>query len=163
VLARALAPDLAPAPGAVVLRSDVERKQQFGVGETQRLPAQAYWPEVSVAIYTALGEKARRVIAAGHSAVVDAVFAGESERAAMDAVAAELGVAYRPLFLVADVETRARRAGARGPDASDADAEVSRQQEAYALGGMGWATVDASGTPEETVARALLVLNRRIE
>ncbi len=41
-LARALAADLLPAPGAVLLRSDVERKVMFGVAETDRLPAQAY-------------------------------------------------------------------------------------------------------------------------
>ena len=34
LLARALAPALAPAPGAVVIRSDVERKALFGKGET---------------------------------------------------------------------------------------------------------------------------------
>ena len=38
LLARALAPDLLPHPGAVVLRSDVERKALFGAAETDRLP-----------------------------------------------------------------------------------------------------------------------------
>ena len=38
VLARALAPELAPAPGAVVLRSDVERKALFGKAENETLP-----------------------------------------------------------------------------------------------------------------------------
>ena len=38
-LARALAPFLAPEPGAVVVRSDVERKILFGVDETERLSA----------------------------------------------------------------------------------------------------------------------------
>src|SRR5207302_4189750 len=41
-LARALAPDLMPAPGAVLLRSDVERKAMFGAGETDRLATEAY-------------------------------------------------------------------------------------------------------------------------
>ena len=36
VLARALGADVLPAPGAVLLRSDVERKALFGVGETER-------------------------------------------------------------------------------------------------------------------------------
>ena len=41
-LARALAPDLGPAPGAVVLRSDIERKALFGKDEQDKLPADAY-------------------------------------------------------------------------------------------------------------------------
>src|SRR6266540_3427902 len=43
-LAHALAPELAPDPGAVVLRSDVERKTLFGKDETERLPQDAYAP-----------------------------------------------------------------------------------------------------------------------
>src|SRR5262249_10294887 len=62
VLARALAPDFSPAPGAVVLRSDAERKRRFGVGETEKLPAEAYRPEVSVAVYGAMIEKAARIV-----------------------------------------------------------------------------------------------------
>ena len=44
VLARALAPTLAPPPGAVVIRSDVERKALFGKGELEPLPQEAYTP-----------------------------------------------------------------------------------------------------------------------
>ena len=47
VLARALAPIIMPQPGAVVLRSDVLRKQKFGVNETERLPEIAYQPEMT--------------------------------------------------------------------------------------------------------------------
>ena len=42
-LAAALAPELGLAPGAVHLRSDLERKTLFGVEETVRLPAQSYY------------------------------------------------------------------------------------------------------------------------
>ena len=75
VLARALAPTLAPPPGAVVLRSDVERKALFGKCEIEPLPPDAYGPDVTARVYAAIIEKARRVVAAGHSAILDAVFA----------------------------------------------------------------------------------------
>jgi uncharacterized protein len=157
MVARALAPQLAPAPGAVVLRSDVERKARFGVDENERLPAEAYALDVTTALYAALVEKARRVLAAGHSAIVDAVYARPQERAAIAAV----GVPFRGIFLTADLPTRVARVSTRMADASDADAAIARVQEDYELGDFdqpGWSCVDASGTPEETVARAKAAL-----
>jgi predicted kinase len=159
VLARALAPEIPPAPGAVVLRSDTERKARFGIGETERLPADAYAPAVTAAIYASLSDKARRVIAAGHSAIVDAVFARPSERAAIAAAAKD--TPFIGLFLTTDLATRVARVGARNVDASDADAAVARAQEDYDLGGLDWTRVDASGPPEETLARAKAKLYRK--
>jgi predicted kinase len=158
LLARALAPDLLPPPGAVVLRSDIERKALFGVGETERLAQTAYTPEVTARVYHAIEDKARRIIAAGHSAIADAVFAEAEERAAI-ANAAD-GAAFHGLFLTADLNTRIARVGARVADASDADATVARRQERYDLGAMAWATVDASGDPDETLQRTKTALGR---
>jgi aminoglycoside phosphotransferase family enzyme len=59
-LARALAPELGPAPGAVHLRSDLERKRLYGVAETARLEPEAYTQPTSTAVYAVLYAKARR-------------------------------------------------------------------------------------------------------
>lgn len=154
LLSRTLAPSIGPAPGALVLRSDAERKVRFGIAETARLPAEAYSEDVSRAIYGLLMEKARRANRAGHSVIVDAVFARPEEREAIEAVARAANVAFSGLFLKADLDTRIRRIGGRGPDASDATAAVARQQQSFKLGKLGWATVDASGSPAATLARA---------
>lgn len=153
VLARALAPSIAPQPGAVLLRSDVVRKRMFGASDTERLPPFAYTPELSVRVYETLAQCARRVLAQGHSAIVDGVFARESERDAVTSLARECGVALNGLFLVADLATRKARIGDRHGDASDATPEVAALQERYNIGVVGWASVDASGTPEQTLAR----------
>ena len=149
--ARALAADIAPLPGAVVLRSDVLRKQQFGVNETDRLPASAYRTEITERIYEILARRAVRILAQGHSAVVDAVFAREGERTAMRDAARKLNVDFVGLFLVADLATRQGRIGARERDASDATPEIAGLQESYNLGTIDWTTIDASGTPEHTL------------
>ena len=80
VLARALAPRLGRAPGAVWLRSDVERKHYFGIDETAPLPDEAYRPEVSREIYARIEAKASAALAAGHSALLDAVHARADAR-----------------------------------------------------------------------------------
>jgi aminoglycoside phosphotransferase family enzyme/predicted kinase len=158
-LAQAIAGELAPDPGAVVLRSDVERKVLFGKDEHVRLPQDAYSPAVTARVYAVIGDKARRALAAGHSAILDAVFATPLERAAAAASAEILGVPFHGIFLEADLDTRLARLGARGRDPSDADAAVARMQQSYDVGALDWARIDASGTPDETLARARKTVN----
>src|SRR5262249_40759914 len=131
LLARMLAPEVAPQPGAVVLRSDIARKQLFQAKDTDRLPPSAYQPDVTGRVYETLVQRARRVLAQGHSAVVDAVFAQESERNAVAALARECNVPLIGFFLTADLATRQARIGRREGDASDATQEVAARQEHY--------------------------------
>ena len=153
VLARALAPAIPPQPGAVVLRTDVLRKQHFQIKETDRLPESAYRPDVSKRIYETLLQRASRILVQGHSVVVDAVFAHEAERNAISDVARKLSVRFSGLFLTADLPTRQQRVGRRAADASDATPEIAGLQEKYDIGSMNWALVDASGTPQQTLER----------
>jgi predicted kinase len=155
-LARALAPDIGPEPGAVILRSDIERKLLFGVAETAPLPKEAYAMDVTDRVYAILTDKARRVLAAGHSVILDALFARPEERKAAQAAAG--ATRFTGLFLTADLATRIARVGGRTNDASDADASVARAQAGYDLGPMSWRQVDASGAPEETLANALAAM-----
>ncbi len=157
-LARALAADVPPAPGAVILRSDIERKALFGVAETERLPQDAYTPEANAKVYAALQDKAARVLEAGYSVIVDAVFARASERRDIAELAAKRGFSFIGLFLVAPLATRIKRVGARVNDASDANASVAREQETYDLGELDWPIVDAAGALDDTLARARAAL-----
>jgi aminoglycoside phosphotransferase family enzyme/predicted kinase len=157
-LARMLAADIPPVPGAVVLRSDTTRKELFDYGETDRLPELAYTAAVTAKVYAMLCARAARVLHAGHSAIMDAVFARPDEREAAARIGADAGVPFRGLFLTADLETRIARVGARIGDASDADEAVARKQAGYDLGSMDWIEVDASGTPDETLAKAKALL-----
>jgi aminoglycoside phosphotransferase family enzyme/predicted kinase len=158
LLARGLAPHIPPSPGALNLRSDIERKTMFGIAETEKLPPEAYTADVTGKVYGVLADKARRTVAAGHSAIVDAVFARPNERAAIEDVARAENFMFHGLFLAADLATRMTRVGSRVNDASDADAKVAQAQESYDIGELGWREVDASGTPEQTLANARVAL-----
>ena len=137
-VARKLAPAIGPAPGAVVLRSDVLRKELHGVGETDRLPPDAYSPEMTRRVYAELVDRARRILSAGHGVVVDAVHARPEERKALEDVALELGVPFRGVWLEADPDTLIARVKARTGDASDADEDVVRRQLTYDIGPLSW-------------------------
>ena len=151
VLARALAPDIAPFPGAVVLRSDVLRKQLFKVNDTDRLPESAYRPEITERVYEILVQRAMRILSQRHSAVVDAVFAREEERTAMHDAARRLHVRFVGFFLVTDLATRTSRVERRQCDASDATPEIVALQETYDIGATDWIVVDASGSSRQTL------------
>jgi aminoglycoside phosphotransferase family enzyme/predicted kinase len=161
-LGRALAPDVGPAPGAVHLRSDLERKSLHGVDETTRLGPEAYTEAANDKVYAILREKAGHVLAAGHAAIVDAVFARPEERAEMEAVAAKLGVPFQGLWLEAAPDKLLDRAGARIGDASDATRDVVRQQLIGDTGTLtaGWVSVDAGGSAAATLVKARKVLAR---
>jgi len=118
-LAAALAPGFGPAPGAVNLRSDLERKRLFAVAETFRLPAQSYTPQASAQVYATLMRKARAVLSAGQSVIADAVYAAPEERAAIEAAAAELGVGFQGFWLSAAEETLVARVERRRGDGSE--------------------------------------------
>jgi hypothetical protein len=153
-LAQALAPEIGRAPGSLWLRSDVERKAMFGIGETVRLPASAYASDVTRDVYERLIVKARTALRAGQGVLIDATFAAAAERSAAAAAATEAGVAFAGLFLDAPLATRLERIGSRRADASDADADVARRQTAEPLGERGWTLVDASGRLSDTTLLA---------
>ena len=157
-LARAFAPTIGRAPGALWLRSDLERKAMFGIEETVRLPASAYSSDVTRDVYERLIDKARIALRAGQAVLLDATFATTAERSAAAGAAAEVGVAFAGLFLDAPLATRLERIASRRADASDADADVARRQSAEPLGEKGWAAVAASGSLSDTtvLARARL-------
>ena len=158
-VARALAPRIAPVPGAVHLRSDVERKMVFGVAPTDRLGPEGYAPIVNETIYKRLFSKADAVLRAGHSVIIDATFLQPDCRDALFALARETGVPLRAIWLEADSGQMIRRVGERRNDASDADAAIVREQLARMTGAPpGWLAADARGDAATTTARVAALL-----
>jgi uncharacterized protein len=161
VLARDLAPDVTPLPGAIVLRSDVLRKQHFQLNETDRLPPNAYQPRITEEIYDALVERASRIVVQGHSVVVDAVFAREAERDAIREAALKQDIRFVGFFLTTILATRQSRVRLREIDASDATPEIAGIQEQYDIGVVDWDIIDASGTPDQTLAQCQARITHR--
>jgi aminoglycoside phosphotransferase family enzyme/predicted kinase len=149
-----VAPYLGAAPGAIHVRSDVERKRLAGVGETDPLPGESYTRESSAAVYRASLDRAEQALRAGQSAILDAVFARPGERQMAQSLAQRMGVSFAGYWLDADPAILKARVAARHGDASDATPEVVDRQLGYDLGVMRWQRIDAAGSAEAS-ARAI--------
>ncbi len=160
-LAYDLAPGIGRAPGARVLRTDVMRKRLLNLPETARAPREAYTLEASQRVYHSLEETVQAVLAAGHSAIFDAVFSSPGERARAQEIARNVEAGFTGLWLTAPEKVLKDRVGARNGDASDATADVVGQQLTYDLGDIDWPQVDASGDREVTERRARDLLENR--
>ena len=143
-ISRAIAPHIGAFPGAVHVRSDVERKRLFGVAQNHRLPESAYGPEVSDQVYAMCRKRARMALEGGHAVIVDAVHARAEERNALAALAAEQGVPFTGLWLEAPREVMRERLVTRTGDVSDATPSVVDDQLGYDLGPQSFEIIDAS-------------------
>jgi uncharacterized protein len=158
VLARDVAGLITPLPGAVILRSDVIRKELHGLDPLVALPEAAYAADVTAQVYRTLLIRARQVIAQGFSVIVDAAFLQAAERDEISAEASKMNADFRPVFLTADLAIRLERVGSRRHDASDATPDVANDQEGYGIGPVDWPTIDASGSREQTLQRSAAFL-----
>ncbi|MGI8724170.1 MAG: AAA family ATPase [Methyloceanibacter sp.] len=156
-LSRASAAQLGGFPGAIHIRSDVERKRMFGVGAEVRLPERAYTSEVSDLVYRMCRKRARLALAAGHSVVLDGVHARPDERSAVRELAETFRVSFTGLWLEADPAILKARVAKRLGDVSDATPDVVEEQLAYDLGVLDFVRVDA-GKPLEHVVKSCLAV-----
>jgi aminoglycoside phosphotransferase family enzyme/predicted kinase len=153
-LALRLAPSIGAVPGAVVLRSDETRKRLCGVPLLQRLGPEGYSSHVSERVYSTVAEQAALVLRAGHSVVVDAVYARAADRRVIEQVAEAASVPFIGLWLDAPESLLIDRTAQRRNDASDADTNVVRMQRAQDLGDIRWSRLDASGLAVSVLSSA---------
>ena len=150
-MGRELAPFLG-VPGAAVVRSDSLRKHLMGVAIHEKLRPEGYTAEVTERTYRQLYDTCAALLAAGHSAVADAVFAKPEQRAAIEQVAADAGTRFDGLWLETPPELAALRIAKRKANVSDATPEVLEHQMTYDLGAITWTRVDSAPPKDQTLA-----------
>ena len=157
-LAAALAPWMGAVPGALHLRTDLERKWLAGIDELERLPDSAYSDRATRATYDRVTARAAAALAAGHGVVVHGVFSTLSERSAVAAIARQAHVPFQGLWLDAAANTLKARVNQRKGDASDATADIVDRQLAHAPRVTDWRHIDANGSVDLVSERARSVL-----
>ncbi|MGQ0445254.1 MAG: bifunctional aminoglycoside phosphotransferase/ATP-binding protein [Beijerinckiaceae bacterium] len=154
-LAAALAGAIGRAPGTLHLRSDIERKRLLNVREFDRLPGDAYRPEITTRTYERLRDLASSALEAGHSVVIDAVHLRLDERLAVERIARRHKAHFIGLWLEAPINMLQKRVGRRKMDASDATADIVLAQAKQPTGAVDWLRLDAS-TPVEIIVKDAL-------
>jgi aminoglycoside phosphotransferase family enzyme/predicted kinase len=153
VLARDLAADIGPCPGAVHLRTDTERKVRSDKVD--------YTASARGAIYDRMFARAATLLDAGRSVILDGTFLDETRRIAARTLALRHGAGFCGLWLTAPQPVLVDRVTSRQGDASDADAAVVNAQAPLARADgqrQEWTGIDAGGTPEKTRAAAVAAL-----
>lgn len=156
---RALASEIGATPGAVHLRTDLERKKAIGLPSTEPAPPTAYSASGRGAVYSHLFDRAETILVAGHSVLIDATFLDKDLRARAYALAQRSKAELQAIWLEAPLEVLVDRVSRRSGDASDADETVVRSQQDGSDTPDDWLIVPATGTQEQTIARVRHVLN----
>lgn len=117
------------------LRSDVERKRLFGLGELARTTSSIdrgiYFPRATDWTYERLHRLADGILASGYDVLVDATFIARQRREHFAALARRHGAGFAILALeapLAILRERVTRRLARGGDVSEADLSVLERQ-----------------------------------
>ena len=124
---------------AIRIRSDLERKRIFGLGETQgsasRVGSGIYTDDANRIVYQCLLDTARIILGAGHSVILDAAFLKSADRATATSIATVCGSPCILLEVTAPADKlreRIRQRSMRADDASEAGLEVLEHQLATA-------------------------------
>ncbi len=129
-----LSAQFAEISGAIVLRSDIERKRLLDIslkGSANAVNQGFYQPEYVQLVYDRLVELASSMLSAGFTVLIDAAFLKYEQRSMFAALAAKQQVAFVILDFMAPEQELQRRITARqqsGTDASEATLEVLAHQ-----------------------------------
>lgn len=160
-LARAVAPALKPAPGAVMVSSDPIRKRLLGVAPEDRLGKEAYSRTVDVRVFDRVFAEAADALGAGYPVILDMTFRDPELRMHAERIAQEAGVPFRGFWLEGARDTLAERVEKRKHDVSDATVDVLERQIESGAGTVRWTTIDAAQPIERSRDRVLKTLAER--
>ena len=162
-IAREIAGYMDPAPGAVVLRDDIVKKQMTGLTPTETLDKKYDTAAFEEVVYDVLRQQAAAALSVGSCVILDALFYNESERLAAEELAKKMNVPFVGLWMDAPLTVREERVKTRLRNPSDVRdrTELDSQLE-WETGPITWHKVMTNKTREKTVQEALRILRHTL-
>ncbi|GAB5387315.1 MAG: bifunctional aminoglycoside phosphotransferase/ATP-binding protein [Alphaproteobacteria bacterium] len=156
-LARGLAHQMPGGAGAVHLTTDRTRKMLWGAKPTDKLPPDAYRPEISRKVIAEIERRAEICLRNGQSVVVDGIMNFKARRVLFEDLAKRTGAEFDGLWLDVPADELRRRVGIRAKGTSESDAGVDileGQLKGFRPAAFGtWKRIDGFGTPEQVQDR----------
>ena len=162
-VARELGGYLDPAPGAVILRDDIIKKQIMGLAPTQKLDKKYETPAFEEVVYDILRQQAQTALSVGSCVILDALFYNENERKAVEQLAKEKGVPFVGLWMDAPIQVRTERVKTRLRNPSDVkEKQQLEEQLNIETGPISWHRIMTDGSRKKTLQKALSFVRRAI-
>ncbi|MBR1778331.1 MAG: AAA family ATPase [Alphaproteobacteria bacterium] len=162
-IARESAPFIGNPPGAVIVRDDVLRKNMLNAGLEENLDTAEYAPEMEDKVFKEVCAKCRYILSSGQSVMADALFHKPEQRRAIEALAREMNVDFKGLWVDAPLEVRIDRVTQRKRNPSDVKTEEElRKQLDIDVGPITWEQIDTSGDRMATLTRVRTLLADKI-
>lgn len=150
-----------PAPGAVILRDDVVKKQINGCPINEHFDPVCDTPVVERVVYDVLRQQARTALESGSCVIVDALFYDEKERFAIEELAKGMNIPFIGIWMDAPLSVRAERVHLRKRNPSDViSQEELEQQLSLKTGEIHWNQVSTNKTREEAVRDVVDLLSK---
>ena len=162
-VARELGGYLDPAPGAVILRDDIIKKQIMGLSPTQTLDRKYETPAFEEVVYDILRQQAQTALSVGSCVILDALFYNEAERKAVEKLAKDENVPFVGLWMDAPIQVRTERVKTRLRNPSDVkEQEQLEAQLSIKTGPITWHRIMTDGSREKTLQKALSFVRQTI-
>ncbi len=150
-----------PAPGAVILRDDIVKKQINGCPIDQHFDKAFDTPAVEKVVYEILRQETKKALFKGCTVIVDALFYDEEERIKIEEIAKELKVPFISLWMDAPFEVRLKRVQSRKRNPSDVRTQEDLEKQlSLETGNVTWPKIITDKSREETVQSAIDLLKK---
>ncbi|MDY6407516.1 MAG: AAA family ATPase [Pseudomonadota bacterium] len=155
-IAREIAGYWDPAPGAVVLRDDIVKKQMTGLTPTENLDKRYDTQAFENVVYDVLRQQAKLALSVGSCVILDALFYNEAERLAAEKLAQDMKVPFVGLWMDAPLAIREERVKTRLRNPSDVrDRAELDEQLTFNTGHITWHKIMTDKSRDKTVQEAL--------
>lgn len=152
-------------PDAVLLDSDVVRKQLFGVDPTTPLPEQAYTAESTKKFIRHIHRKATKYLQKGKTVIVTGLFLDTKTRGKQEKLAKKNDADFVGIYMHASAALLFDRVAKRTGSASDADKKVLRKQfktiPPRPFHELNWHVINADQSMDNIVASAVYNIRRK--